>query len=97
METTNDELTDLRLLLDIADQKLLTALSERLQLVERIGILKAEKGIPPLDEARWQVVLQTRTEKGAALGLSPEFVTAIFNTIHTEALRIEARIASVEI
>lgn len=85
-------LEDFRKSIDLIDDSLINLLAERLRVVEKVGRYKKEKGLPPLDAARFQKVLTTKMEKAQALGLNPELVKEVWNTIHKYALELENKI-----
>ncbi len=82
----------LREQIDTVDHKIICLLEKRLLLVRKIGNMKLLKSLPPLDPARWQHVLDTRSEWGRELGLDPEFIQDIFIRIHDYSLQIEGKI-----
>ncbi|MFD2287971.1 hypothetical protein GJU39_21310 [Pedobacter petrophilus] len=75
--------------IDSLDKQLVELLAKREVIVKEIGIYKAKNHIPPLQTARFQQVLQKNIEAGQKQGLSPEFITEVFNAIHKESLKIE--------
>lgn len=87
-----NELELLREEIDAADQKLLDALAERMAVVKRVGKYKKQNNLPPLDQARWQKVLEDKGQKAKELGLSEALVKEIYETVHRYALTIEKEI-----
>jgi chorismate mutase len=87
-----DKINELRKKIDVLDQQLLKVLRDRLLIVAEVGKIKKELGVPPLDQERWNEVLEKRLMMGESLGLQKEFVKNILDTIHEEALKIEAKI-----
>ena len=66
MENNNEELAKLRAQIDIADDKVLAALAERMKVAQKIGELKKENGGAVMDadrEAQKLVALQEKAEK----------------------------------
>ncbi len=88
----NKHLAALRKELDEVDNTLLHILAKRMEIVSNIGKLKKIQNIPPLDKARWDEVVKTRTEIGKQLGLTEEFIITIWNTIHKESLKKEEQV-----
>lgn len=84
-----DRLNELRKKIDTLDTELLETISKRLKVVEEVGKIKKQLGIPPLDSARWNQVLEKGLAQAGALGLRREFIKKILDTIHEEALQIE--------
>lgn len=85
----NKTLDDLRKEIDIIDDELLKVLVKRFDVVRKIGKLKQEQHIPPLDEKRWQEVRHNITEKAKKLNLSEETISNIYEEIHNAALTLE--------
>ena len=66
MEKNNETLESLRAQIDIADDKVLAALAERMKIAQKIGELKKENGGAVMDadrEAQKLVALQNKAEK----------------------------------
>ena len=66
MEKNNESLESLREEIDIADDKVLAALAERMKVAQKIGELKKENGGAVMDadrEAQKLVALQEKAEK----------------------------------
>lgn len=90
-ESQNTELQALRDQIDMLDERLLRALSERARLVDDVGRYKKARGLEPLDMARWQQVLSAKKARAAELGLCPEFIDALYNLIHEYSLHLESK------
>ena len=85
----NDTLENWRKQIDALDEELLQILSKRIDIVRKVGIYKKKNQIPPLDEARWQEVLNSKLALGELLKLPKMLVEKIYTIIHEEALKIE--------
>lgn len=72
------------------DRVLMEVLAERFKVVVRIGRIKKEQQIPPLDPSRWNSLLAERLALAQNLGLRPEAVVQLFEAIHRYALQLEA-------
>jgi chorismate mutase len=90
-ETTPKDpvLENKRLQIDSLDKRLFEILGARDRVVKEIGVYKAKNNIPPLQAARFQMVLEKGIAAGKIEGLSEEFCTELLNAIHKESLRIE--------
>lgn len=88
----NTSLEDLREQIDTADREILEALANRMRIVEQIGEYKRDNNVTTLQVARWDSLLNDRTEKGKALNLFPEFVQDVFKQIHKESIRAQSQI-----
>ncbi len=87
--TNSDRLETLRRLVDEADRELIGVLARRFDLVRQMGAVKKEENLSVLQLPRWQTVLEQRTEWAQAMGMSPEFVKALFRCIHTESVNLQ--------
>lgn len=86
-----NELETLRQEIDTADQKLLEALAERMNVVKRVGEYKKQNNLPTLDRERWQKVLEDKLAKAKELGLSEDLVKEIYESVHKHALKLEEK------
>jgi len=75
--------------IDTLDTQLLAILSQRIEVVRKIGKLKALAGLPARDEERWQQVLTAAKNKGEQMNLSAEFVSDLYHLIHDYAVELE--------
>ncbi len=74
------------------DSELLRVLEQRMAVVEKIGAYKYENNVAVFQLDRWAEILKTRKAKGYKLGLSDEFIQAIFQLIHSESIRIQTEV-----
>lgn len=91
MASKHPELERLREKIDEADKRLIEALSERMQLVEKIGELKRKEALEVVDERRWSELLAKRLTWAGNRGLSSALVKDIFELIHKAAVAIEKK------
>ncbi len=84
-----NKLNNLRQQIDKIDQKLIETLYKRFLVVAKIGKLKKDIGLPPLDMKRWEKVLQSRILMGKKLRLSEKLIKTIYEAIHKYSLEIE--------
>ncbi len=96
LRVRNAELTDrdlkrhmarLRSQISQIDAKIIEDLAERMKYVEQIGQLKQEHNVPVLQLGRWENLLEDHIAKADTLGLDPDFIKAIFETIHAQAIK----------
>ncbi len=84
-----NDLVEIRQKIDHIDQLILSNLSKRKKLVRLVGEYKMIHSIKPLDKARWEQVLVSRSRWGESIGLDSKFVVDIFELIHHYSLQIE--------
>lgn len=69
------------------DAQILSDLAERMHCVEEIGRLKQKYEISVLQLGRWENLLEDHIAKARGMGLDADFVKAVFEEIHTYAVR----------
>jgi len=69
------------------DGKIIEDLVERMKWVEEIGRLKQQHSIPVLQITRWENLLGDHLDKAEKAGLDPEFIKAVFEIIHAQAVK----------
>ncbi len=89
MTNVQSELQTHRETINTLDAQLLAILSQRIDVVRKIGKLKSEAGLPARDEERWQQVLNAAKNKGEQLNLSADFVSDLYHLIHDYAVELE--------
>ncbi|HVA11577.1 MAG TPA: chorismate mutase [Candidatus Dormibacteraeota bacterium] len=89
MEDNNHELDGLRHKIDALDEELLSVIAQRMDIVRVVGEYKKAHGLPALDQARWQAVLDARIARAHVLNQPADFITRVYTPIHEQALKIE--------
>ncbi|HEY4124231.1 MAG TPA: chorismate mutase [Rhizomicrobium sp.] len=86
-KTTDPELARLRASIDNIDAALIHILAERFRCTQAVGVLKAQKGMPPADPGREaQQIARLRTLAQNAK-LDPDFAEKFLNFIVSEVIR----------
>ncbi|MBN1125844.1 MAG: bifunctional 3-deoxy-7-phosphoheptulonate synthase/chorismate mutase type II [Sedimentisphaerales bacterium] len=80
-------MAQLRACIDQVDARILRDLAERMKWVDEIGRLKKQHDIPVLQMDRWEDLLTDHVNRGLQVGLDGNFVKAIFEIIHTQAVK----------
>jgi len=75
--------------IDTLDKELIALLARRFEIVKQIGIIKKEDNIKPLQEDRWNKLLDDNIEMGRELLVSESLIIDIWNIIHQESLKLE--------
>jgi chorismate mutase len=93
-ETTHDmsgqeQLENLRQQMDSMDAEIIDLVARRMELSERIGLVKKMCNMTVYQPIRWREIVETRGDRGAAMGLAREFVTELYEKIHHESVRIQ--------
>lgn len=87
------ELAAARSSIDNLDAALVHLLAERFKITQRVGELKAAKGLPPADPGREDQQIRRLRELAVESGLDPEFAEKFLQFIVTEVVRHHERIA----
>lgn len=90
-DATEHGLSHWRAQIDALDVQLLDLLAQRRRAVQEIGKIKRAEGLDPLDEQRWQAVLEARLHHARQLNLSPTFIQALYELIHQYSLDLESQ------
>lgn len=79
--------------IDTLDREIVYLLSRRFDYVKEIWKIKKNSWvINPIDENRWNRVLENIKKEAKDKWLSEEFIENIWNEIHREALNLENKI-----
>ena len=86
------ELETYREQIDEADQALLDALGKRMKIAASIGKIKKDNNVAVLQNKRWSEILQTMKFEGQRRGLSEDFISRVFKSIHQESINHQQRV-----
>lgn len=93
-DAPSESLALLRSDLNQCDNRIIELLNERMRLSREIGQLKKQHGMSVLQSDKYGELLQLAAEKAASNGLSVEFMTKIYQTIHEESVNQQLQIYS---
>lgn len=82
-----ESIGQLRARIDVIDESILAALGERMEVSRKIGEYKKKNNIAIIQASRWDTVLERVKSLGAGYGLDPEFIEALYNTIHEASVK----------
>ena len=88
-EAFREGIDALRARIDIIDEHLLKLLKDRNGVSQAIGQYKKEHNVAIIQAVRWEQLLSDMLERGAAMGLSQQVITAIMTAIHDESVRVQ--------
>ncbi len=89
-------LLKLREQINHVDDELLSLLSRRMRLADKIGEYKKENNITIFQAQRWNEILERAFRKGESLGLSREFLLNYFDAVHLESILHQDRVMNEE-
>lgn len=84
-----NELDLLREQINLYDDELLSLISSRMKISEKIGKLKRDNAVTVLQSSRWNEILERMLQKGEKLDLSNDFIKAYMEALHVESIRIQ--------
>lgn len=95
-ELSDDEkfqtrMKELRLEVDLIDSHFIELLCKRMEIVSEMGELKYKYNISPLQPYRWKDIVASRLDAGKKKNLSEDFIFRLFEAIHEEAIRYQAK------
>lgn len=71
------------------DKELIYLFFRRFEIVKEIWKIKKQDWIAPLDNSRWQELMQDNLEVSREFWLKDDFINDIWNRIHNESLDLE--------
>lgn len=92
MENNENLLEKYRNQIDFFDSEIVNLIHERFEIVKLIWEYKKKNNIPPLDEKRWEKVLEKVANQAEDLWLNPILVIHVWDLLHEEALKLEEKI-----
>lgn len=88
----DDILADLRQSIDAVDNGILQLLAKRKELVENVGDVKADKGLPIYVPEREVDLIKARRSEAEALGVSPDLIEDVLKRIIRESYATEGEV-----
>ena len=90
----NNKMSEYRSKIDIMDDIIVEMLGKRMQIADKIGLLKKENNVAILQSNRWVEIIEKIESKSAINGLKNDFINTIFKTIHDESINRQEKILS---
>lgn len=81
------KIAHLRASISRIDAKIIQDIADRMKCVEELGQLKLQNKIPVLQLDRWETILKDHMEKAEQKGLEGEFIKALFELVHAQAVK----------
>lgn len=89
---TTEGINMLRKQVDELDNELMNLLSKRMRVCREIGQYKKEHNMTVFQANRYSEILDKRGAQGSLLGMSPEFIAQVFESVHEESVRQQMEI-----
>ena len=87
-----DTLSVLRDQIDQLDDEIMSRMSARMKISEKIGQYKRDNNVTILQVGRWEEILQSRVAMGRAMGIDEGFLRDLLRLVHHESIQIQTRI-----
>lgn len=85
----DQRLEELRAKINRVDTEIIESLAQRMEVANQIGHAKLKCNVQPLQLDRMNELMKNRVKSGTDLGLSEKFVKDLYETIHTESIKIQ--------
>jgi chorismate mutase len=85
-------LEHLRQLVDSLDAEIIDLIARRMELSERMGMVKKDANITAYQPERWREIVDTRGDRAEKLHLSRDFIVALYEKIHDESIKKQLEI-----
>lgn len=87
-----NKLDEYRSHIDRIDNYIMELMAERMDVAKRIGEFKRDNNMVILQSSRWDEIVKDRVNKGEKKELTEDFVRAMFDAIHQESIRHQAKV-----
>ena len=77
--------------IDKIDDDLIDRLALRMSIAEQIGVYKRRNNVTILQLERWKAIMERVLKNGEKMGLSEQFIQAVYNAIHEESIRKQTK------
>ena len=88
----SEQLEKLRSEIDKLDAAMLELVSQRMELIEKIGEIKKDESMTILQIDRWNSIFSERLENGINIGLDKDFLKTLLQLVHKESIRVQTDI-----
>lgn len=82
----------IRNVMDGVDAEIIDLIARRMELSEKIGVVKNECNMTAYQPERWREIVQTRGDRAEKLSLSREFIIAVYEMIHNESIKKQLQV-----
>lgn len=89
---TTENISALRKQIDEIDNQIIEVLAKRMRISREIGQYKKEHGMTILQTSRYSEILDKRGAQGSLMGIDPECIKKIFESIHEESVNQQMKV-----
>lgn len=91
-----NKIAKLRMKIEDIDNKLINTFGKRMEIADKIGLLKKENNVAILQTKRWNEILDRMILEGETNKLSEEFILKMYQAIHQESINHQKRVINEE-
>jgi len=91
-EIAGTELDELRDQIDSVDREIIEIIARRMNIAKAIGTYKKDNNITILQSKRWDEIANDRQTQGTSKGLTEDFMTELYRSIHKESIRQQSKV-----
>jgi chorismate mutase len=88
-DTVQDEIEQIRQVLDTMDAEVVDLLGKRMELVQQLGQIKIDNNIAIFQQDRWREIIDSRTQWGGKNKLDAGFILKLFELIHDKSIKTQ--------
>ncbi len=89
---TTENIVALRKQIDEIDDSIINCIAKRMRVSREIGQYKKEHGMTVVQTSRYSEILDKRGAQGSLLGIGPDCIKRIFESIHEESVRQQVEV-----
>jgi len=82
--------------IDKIDKDVIDMMAKRMDIAREIGLHKKEQGVTILQSNRWEEIMQSMQKAGKDKGLTEDFITKLFEIIHSESIHHQTQVMNTE-
>jgi chorismate mutase len=88
---SDQEIHNLRCVIDNVDMDMLGLLKKRMKIIKKIIKVKKDLNLSAYQSNRWNELLENRIKTGISYGLNKEFINEFYTLIHSESIKIQIK------
>ncbi len=90
--SSQEEIEQIRQILDSMDAEVVDILGKRMELVEKLGLIKGANNMPIYQAERWREIIESRTQWGSNNQLPADFILKLYELIHDQSIHRQIKI-----
>ncbi len=87
--STLSQIEEIRSMMDGLDAEIVDIIGKRMQLAEKLGLLKQQNNLTIYQPERWREIVESRSVWGESNKLSDDFILKLFELIHAKSIKTQ--------